>query len=271
MGRKMELRKCKKCGIEKELSKEFFPQKIRSYDVYFRPQCIECNKQYYKKYTEENIEELKKYRREYYQENMEEIKQYREKNEQHIKEVQKIYNQVHKEERKAYAEKNKESRKAYRIKYKKENKEKTNEYQKQIRKNNPSLKLREYISNSIYKQLNKNGSSKQGQSINQYLSYTIEQLQNHLESQFSFPKNLTPDGQVWMTLENQGKYELNKWIENDPSTWKWQLDHIKPQSDFKITSMDSQEFRDCWALSNLRPYSARQNSIDGATRIRHKK
>jgi len=42
---------------------------------------------------------------------------------------------------------------------------------------------------------------------------------------------------------------------------------IKTLSDFELR----QVFRDCWALSNLRPYSAKQNQLDGATKLRHKK
>jgi hypothetical protein len=35
--------------------------------------------------------------------------------------------------------------------------------------------------------------------------------------------------------------------------------------------MDDENFKKCWALENLRPYSAKQNIIDGVTRVRHKK
>jgi hypothetical protein len=28
-------------------------------------------------------------------------------------------------------------------------------------------------------------------------------------------------------------------------------------------------FNDCWALCNLRPLSAKQNLVDGVTRVRH--
>jgi len=33
--------------------------------------------------------------------------------------------------------------------------------------------------------------------------------------------------------------------------------------------MENEAFKECWALTNLRPYSAKQNIIDGSTRIRH--
>lgn len=37
------------------------------------------------------------------------------------------------------------------------------------------------------------------------------------------------------------------------------------------TSMEDENFQKCWALSNLRPLSAKQNNSDGVRRIRHKK
>ena len=41
-------------------------------------------------------------------------------------------------------------------------------------------------------------------------------------------------------------------------------------TDFDYELGDS-EFHKCWALSNLRPYSAKKNQHDGVTKIRHKK
>ena len=38
-----------------------------------------------------------------------------------------------------------------------------------------------------------------------------------------------------------------------------------------IDSIEHPNFIKCWELKNLRPYSAKLNSIDGAKRIRHKK
>jgi hypothetical protein len=73
-----------------------------------------------------------------------------------------------------------------------------------------------------------------------------------------------------MTWENRGVYDPTTWNDNDSSTWKWHLDHIIPHSTFHYTSMDDQAFKDCWKLSNLRPLAAKQNIIDGSTKIRHK-
>jgi hypothetical protein len=72
-----------------------------------------------------------------------------------------------------------------------------------------------------------------------------------------------------MNWSNWGKYVKKSWDDNDQATWKWQLDHIRPQSDFTCISMEEDSFQQCWALSNLRPYSAKQNNIDGGSRVRH--
>ncbi len=69
-----------------------------------------------------------------------------------------------------------------------------------------------------------------------------------------------------MNWENQGIYNINTWDDNDSSTWTWQLDHIIPQSKLPYTSMEDENFQKCWALENLRPYSAKQNIKDGNRR-----
>lgn len=42
------------------------------------------------------------------------------------------------------------------------------------------------------------------------------------------------------------------------------IDHIIPQSSFKFSSMNDVEFKKCWSLDNLWPYSAKQNCKDNA-------
>jgi hypothetical protein len=124
--------------------------------------------------------------------------------------------------------------------------------------------MRLYISASIRDTLKQVGSSKKGQSILKNVPWTLEELKQSIEKQFKLP------GNEWMTWENQGVYRPEKWDDNDQNTWKWQLDHIVPHSTFNYTSMDCQEFRDCWSLNNLRPLSAKQNIMDGGSKITHK-
>ncbi len=127
------------------------------------------------------------------------------------------------------------------------------------RKNDPCFKLRGKISSLIKRMLLLNNSSKQGKSVAQYIPYSMQELKEHIEKQF----------ESWMTWENWGVYKVDEWNDNDSSTWKWQLDHVIPQSILPYDNMDCDNFKKCWALENLRPLNAKQNLLDGCTRARH--
>lgn len=73
-----------------------------------------------------------------------------------------------------------------------------------------------------------------------------------------------------MNWNNWGVYSSKTWNDNDQLTWTWNIDHIIPHSTFKYDSMEHPDFHKCWELSNLRPYSAKLNVIDGSNKIRHK-
>lgn len=136
-----------------------------------------------------------------------------------------------------------------------------NESSKKRRKKDPLFVLRTYASTAIGNALKMQKSSKNGFSIMKFLPYTMEDLKKHLQNQF----------EPWMNWYNHGKYIKEKWDDNDPSTWTWQLDHIIPQSDLPYLSMEDDNFKKCWALDNLRPYSSKQNILDGTSKIRHNK
>ena len=146
--------------------------------------------------------------------------------------------------------------KEYRIKNKEYFAEYQKEYQYSYRKKrkliDPTFKLRLSLSTAINFALKKASTSKNGKSIGKYLTYTMQELKEHLESQF----------EPWMTWDNHGTYDPKIWNDNDQSTWTWQIDHIIPCSKFHYFSMEDNKFLECWALSNLRPYSAKQNIID---------
>lgn len=114
------------------------------------------------------------------------------------------------------------------------------------------------MAKSLRVNLKKNNLIK-NKSVNELLQYTSAELRQHLENQF----------EPWMTWDNYGKYNKKTWNDNDSSTWKWNIDHIIPKSLFEIKNDDDEEFLKCWSLYNLRPYSAKQNVIDGTNRIRH--
>ena len=125
---------------------------------------------------------------------------------------------------------------------------------------NPANKLHNNVSTLIRHHLKKNGGDKNGKSILNCLGYSIEELNIHLESLF----------EPWMNWDNHGVYDSKSWDDNDSSTWTWQIDHIKPVSEFCFTSMDDDQFKECWKRSNLRPLIAKENILLGSALGRKK-
>lgn len=105
---------------------------------------------------------------------------------------------------------------------------------------NPEFKLRGLVSKQVWRALKITRSVKSDSTL-AFLPYSIPQLKAHLESFFN-----NKNGFTW---ENHGKV--------------WQIDHIIPQSMFPFKSLDSKEFRDCWALSNLMPANKHFNHRKG--------
>lgn len=130
---------------------------------------------------------------------------------------------------------------------------------------NPIYRNRSLASQVVSRVLRKNGGSKNGESCLQYFPWTPEELWSHLLECMKQP------GNEWMNENNQGVYDPKTWDDENSNTWKWNLDHIIPQSELSYDSMDHPNFRKCWDLSNLRPLSAKQNILDGANKTRHTK
>jgi len=123
--------------------------------------------------------------------------------------------------------------KKYRLtdKYKKwliGNREKRNASQRKRRAENPIVRLHYNMSRCIYESLKAKGIVKRRRKWVSIVGYNLIQLKKHLESKFK----------KGMTWNNYGK---------------WHVDHIIPRSKFNIISMDCEEIRKCWALSNLQP------------------
>jgi hypothetical protein len=124
--------------------------------------------------------------------------------------------------KKNYRLNNQEKLKEYAIKYRPRLKELS-----AIRRRDPQKRLRGNMSSLITVSLRY---GKEGKSWNQFLDYTLSDLVSHLESKFT----------KGMTWENYGKNG-------------WHVDHIVPRSYFDHSSVGSEEFKQCWALSNLQP------------------
>lgn len=236
-------RVCKKCNQEKYL--ELFYKKKKGSDYYYLYTCKDCykayNSNYLKSYYKENSAKLIQSSKDWYKCNLLKKKEYDEK----------------------YVILNKDSKRAYYRSYFLSKKTKINarlrSYYLAKRKNNLLFKIKSRVSYSVYCYLKKNNSSKCGESVINCLPYTIAELKLHLESQF----------EPWMNWFNWGVYKVDEWDDNNQLTWKWNIDHIIPQSKLQYTSMSDDNFKKCWSLCNLRPYSAKQNILDGASSIRH--
>lgn len=224
------MKTCTKCKVEKEEKDFYFRNKSKGTR---HSECIACIKNRGNLYYEENsvriIEVAKSYRsnntdkisqnkKEYYKENKDRIKRYQSKNRNEIQKV-------------------------------------ANKQRRERRQNDPSFRLRTYVSNSIRDALK----GKKNSSTWKSLPYSPQELKEHLEAQFK----------SWMTWENHGRYNPQTWDDFDLTTWTWQIDHIIPQTDLPYTSMIDDNFQKCWALDNLRPLSAKQNIIEGSSRLRH--
>jgi len=166
----------------------------------------------------------------------------------------KLYNKNHRSDKKLYAKQYQQNNPTYKANWRSKNKLVINNKEKLKKQIDVSYKLRKNVSRSISKAINKKSNS-----ITKYLPYTLDDLKNHLESLF----------EPWMTWTNYGQYKKTSWKDEDSSTWKWNIDHIIPQSTFQYSNMEDQSFKDCWNLDNLRPYSAKLNVLDGAQKIRH--
>jgi hypothetical protein len=100
----------------------------------------------------------------------------------------------------------------------------------------PKVAIYHRVKRWMQKHLKERGHNSHGWSNR--LGYTAEQLHAHLEASF----------QPGMTWANMGK---------------WHIDHVRPVVTFRFSSPDDQEFRDCYALSNLQPLWAKDNHAKG--------
>jgi len=155
---------------------------------------------------------------------------------------------------KLYEEKNKEKRKkqhqlAYIL-----NKERCLENGKIWRKNNPEkarelsrksgAKLRKTIKGRLNCIMSSNlrtalKGNKKNRHWEKLVQYTVDQLKNHLESNFT-------DGMSW---NNYGTH--------------WEIDHKIPIAVFNFECPDDIDFRLCWSLKNLRPLEKKVNRMKG--------
>lgn len=103
----------------------------------------------------------------------------------------------------------------------------------------PRFVIASRMSARIYEALKE---EKAGRSWERLVGYSLAELVRHIERQFS-------RGMSW------GNYG------------DWHIDHIRPVSSFVFSVPEDQEFRDCWALTNLRPLWAGANIQKSGKRL----
>lgn len=254
----MLLKICKRCNLEKDnFSLSFSKDKSKCWE---RSICKDCQKIARKNYSQKNRKRINAKMSEYRKNNPNKIAKI--KNKYYINNKENVLSQV-----KNYVNNNYDKVSLYNKKYRAKNFDKISNQmaqyfinnkkkillkQKENYKNNPSLRIRKALSSKIRASLFAIDLRKKS-SFLKYLSYSILELKKYLEKQF----------EPWMNWNNYGIYKIKTWDDNDSSTWTWQIDHIIPHSKFNYSSMEDEDFKNCWSLKNLRPYSSKQNVIDG--------
>lgn len=213
------MKQCTKCKQWKDESE--FPKRKDSKDG-LRADCRECNL---------------KAKREHYAK-------------PETKALKKQYDLEHKEQRviyaKAYYNKNKERQAEYAKEYYTKTRKKRLAYNKldYVVKRKEELRQKNLLNSRLSATLNKSIKHNCDSSYCFTLfGFSLQQLKEHLESQF------TPE----MNWNNYGSY--------------WEIDHIIPQNTFNITSPEDKDFQVCWSLANLRPLERslnRQRPKDGS-------
>lgn len=189
----------------------------------------ERNKKYYEEHKEERKIYLKNYRAKNREKLLSQKRNHWNNNKNEINKKRKIWRDNNTDKisarSKVYYEKNKEKIKEYQNKYEIQRKQKDICYKLRI---NLRARVRGAIKN--------NGTKKSYSTIN-LIGCAIEELKQHLESQFR-------DGMSW---DNYGE---------------WEIDHIKPCVSFNLK--DEEEQKKCFHYSNLQPLWKTENRMKGA-------
>jgi hypothetical protein len=185
-------------------------ERIKEYrDKYYRlPGNKERKKEWSRKYYLKNIDRKREIGRKYYQDNKECAQEYRLKNKEHIKKLKQKYYQ--------------------------DNKERINRLSKERRRTDINFKIKHNLRTRLRKALK--GINKSASTM-ELIGCTIDELRNHIESQFK----------PWMTWKNYGL---------------WDIDHVKAMATFDLTCPLQQ--RECCNWNNLQPMDHIENIRKGA-------
>ena len=220
------MQKCSSCKENKPLSQFYKSTQTKSGLTYH---CRECVIKRNALYVKNNFEKAKEYKKLWAQNNPDKVKASRKRyGETHYSELVRKDLEYRKRNPEKWREYYRERAKKYRI----NNPTKLSEYRKKRYSNN---KLAENISHLMYISLKRKKNSKHWENL---IEYKIRDLVLYLESKFR-------NGMSW---SNYGE---------------WHVDHIIPINLWKFNSYSDREFKQCWALCNLRPLWAFDNISKG--------
>ena len=227
-------KKCTKCGEEKPATPEYFHAYKRSPDGR-RSVCIVCRA----KDNAEHNEERTAKKREHYAKNKERLLAIT--RESYLK---------HAEQRREYARKKHWENRDRNLKRMQANWDENRDILNKKRRPKANNRFRELYGNDLAFTLKHRTKAlirrtlrfnkKKDGKMKDILGFTVDELRQHIESQFS-------DGMNWDKFLNG---EIH-------------LDHKIPIIFFKPQSVDDPAFKECWALSNLQPLWARENLSKG--------
>ena len=216
------MKQCTKCLKFKEESE--FNKCAKNLDG-LQYRCKECQKnayyqnhKHYLEYDKQRAEKRIEYRQKY-------DKQYRKDNRELLNQKQKIYYHNNRDKINGLTSEQRQEKNARIRKWRQANKDKLNMQKRIRRQTDVTFRLSSNISASIHRSLQR-GDRWHWETV---VNYTLQQLKEHLESQFD-------ENTTW---DNYGTY--------------WEIDHILPVNTFNYTSPEDKQFKICWSLANLRP------------------
>ena len=204
----------------KERTKKYrkeHPEKRREYNKRYLERHPGYNKKYHKEHIERAIECGRKWCREHPEQvrkiKNKSLKEHPEKRRESCREYHKNHVEQIKEYRKRHIEQDRKSK---------------NKYNKRRRMTSMG-RLNNSISSNVRQSLLGNKANGHWESL---VGWTIEQGRKHFEGLFV-------QGMSWDNYGNKVGY--------------WSIDHIKPISKYNFSIPEDLGFKQCWALSNLRP------------------
>jgi hypothetical protein len=235
-----ETKICSVCKIKKDLN-DFYKDKRMALGR--TSECKSCHCSQVMKYKNNNREYVQAYQQMYVANTFEERQQYNKQyNQKRLQEDPNYFKNMYQRNQSSQLEyhakrRETEEQQEYNREYLKEYNrlpeviEKRNETFRKRYNEDLKFRLSKAIGNRMRLTLL---SGKENKSITDILDFTVDELILHLESKMI-------EGMEW---SNYGE---------------WHIDHIKPIAAFKYTSMDDEEFKQCWSLNNLQPLWAEDN------------